>query len=284
VTSGAYGEHYATGNYGRLGQSGAGVFGASTDQTGVEGSSTNGRGVYGVSNNAAGVAGFSLTGKAGHFQGWGSRVAGASVYAENFSLTGIAGYFQNESDDATAVLVQRGTGDVLRAFYDNGTTWEYAIRVQRNGWTTLSVLELTGGADLSEQFDISEAANEAAPGMVVSIDPDNPGQLRVSEEAYDRKVAGIISGAGGVKPGMLMAQKGSEADGANPVALTGRVYCWADASYGRVEPGDMLTTSSTPGHAMKVADHQRAQGAVIGKAMGSLDEGTGLVLVLVSLQ
>jgi hypothetical protein len=148
------------------------------------------------------------------------------------------------------------------------------------------VLEITGGSDLSEQFDIRGMKEHLlpSPGMVVSIDPENPGDLMVSNKAYDRRVAGIISGAGGVQPGMLMGQKGSEANGANPVALTGRVYCLVDASNGSIEPGDLLTTSDTPGHAMKVSDYTRAQGAVIGKAMTSLEEGTGLVLMLVALQ
>ena len=97
-------------------------------------------------------------------------------------------------------------------------------------------------------------------------------------------MAGIISGAGGVKPGILLTQTGSEADGDYPVALTGRVYAWADASGGPIAPGDLLTTSDTPGHVMKVTDHARAQGAIIGKAMSSLDEGRDLVLVLVALQ
>jgi hypothetical protein len=66
--------------------------------------------------------------------------------------------------------------------------------------------------------------------------------------------------------------------------LTGRVYCWANASYGPIEPGDLLTTSDTPGHAMKVTDHAKAQGAIIGKAMTELKQGKGLVLVLVTLQ
>ncbi len=106
----------------------------------------------------------------------------------------------------------------------------------------------------------------------------------ISNKAYDRRVAGIISGAGGVKPGMLMGQKDSEADGGTPVALTGRVYAWADASASAIEPGDLLTTSDVVGHAMKVTDYEKAQGAIIGKAMSSLDKGKGLVLVLVTLQ
>ena len=58
---------------------------------------------------------------------------------------------------------------------------------------------------------------------------------------------------------MLMRQSGSAADGEHPVALTGRVYCWADASSNPVKPGDLLTTSDTPGHAMKVTDYAKAQ-------------------------
>ena len=80
------------------------------------------------------------------------------------------------------------------------------------------------------------------------------------------------------------AETGTEVDGRFPVALTGRVYVWVDASYGAVQPGDLLTTSDTPGHAMVVADHEQAQGAILGKAMTALPEGRGLVLVLVSLQ
>jgi hypothetical protein len=145
-------------------------------------------------------------------------------------------------------------------------------------------LQITGGSDLSEQFDIKADDIEIAPGLVVSIDPDQPGHLSVSDCAYDNKVAGIISGAGGIKPGMMMGQVGTEADGQHPVALSGRVYCWADTSAGAIQPGDLLTTSNRPGHAMKATDRGLAFGTTIGKAMTALDEGTGLVLVLVSLQ
>ena len=68
------------------------------------------------------------------------------------------------------------------------------------------------------------------------------------------------------------------------VALSGRVYVTADTSAGSIEPGDLLTTSSTAGRAMKAADHGQAQGAIIGKAMTPLTDGDGMVLVLVTLQ
>ncbi len=155
-----------------------------------------------------------------------------------------------------------------------------------DGRTRTESLEITGGSDLSERFNVrsGEKGFNVEPGMVVTIDPDRPGALLLSSKAYDKRVAGIISGAGGVKTGMLMGQKGSLADGELPVALTGRVYAWADATKQAIMPGDLLTTSKTPGHAMKVQDYQAAQGAIIGKAMNGLRHGKGLVLVLVSLQ
>jgi len=163
---------------------------------------------------------------------------------------------------------------------------EVSVRIYENGRLAAKVLEIIGGADLSEQFDVRKLSRNIPlePGMVVVIDPENPGALTLSDQAYDRRVAGIISGAGGVKPGMLMGQKGSMADGSQPVALTGRVYCWADTANGPIEPGDLLTTSGKPGHAMKVNDYTQAQGAILGKAMSSLKSGQGLILVLVSLQ
>jgi hypothetical protein len=120
--------------------------------------------------------------------------------------------------------------------------------------------------------------------MIVSIDPKNPGELVLARDPYDSKVAGIVSGPGGVKPGMLMGQKGTLADGKHPVALTGRVYCQVDASFGAIAPGDMITTSTTPGHGMKATNRDRAFGSIIGKAMTGLRDGKGLVLVLVNLQ
>jgi hypothetical protein len=148
-------------------------------------------------------------------------------------------------------------------------------------------LEITGGSDLSEQFDIAPLNDTGAiiaPGSVVCIDPQSPGALVVSSRAYDRTVAGVVSGAAGVKPGLLMGQRNTPADGRHPVALTGRVYVRCTSVNGSIEPGDLLTTSDIPGLAMKVTDHSRAHGAVIGKAMSRLGEPEGLVLVLVSLQ
>ncbi len=146
------------------------------------------------------------------------------------------------------------------------------------------VVEITGGADLSERFDLASECGPVAPGTVVSIDPANPGQLMCSASAYDATVAGVVSGAGGVDAGLVMGHQGTRADGAVAVALTGRVWTRCDATGGPIHPGDLLTTSGRPGCAMRVADPDRARGAILGKAMTALEHGTGLVLVLVSLQ
>jgi len=158
-----------------------------------------------------------------------------------------------------------------------------AEKLDVRGTAQVEVLKITGGSDLAEPFDI-EGAGMVDPGTVLVIDAENEGKLKIAHKAYDRLVAGVVSGAGGVNPGLLMGQEGTAANGASPVALTGRIYCQADASNGPIEPGDMLTTSEIPGHAMKVTDYDKAQGAILGKAMSSLEDGQGLVLILVTLQ
>jgi hypothetical protein len=69
-----------------------------------------------------------------------------------------------------------------------------------------------------------------------------------------------------------------------PIALLGKVYCKVDAQFGAIEVGGLLTTSTTPGHAMKADDPAKAFGAVIGKALRPLPEGRGLIPVLIALQ
>jgi hypothetical protein len=183
-------------------------------------------------------------------------------------------------------------GDVQLGSSNPGITnvalWNSASNSRMNLF--VKSLVVTGGADFAENFEVTNTLSgrgafqpKAEPGMVVSIDPAMPGKLTLSTQAYDHLVAGIISGAGGIRPGMTMSQD-NLVEGQFPVALSGRVYCWVDATQDAVEPGDLLTTSSTSGYAMKAADAVKAQGAIIGKAMTGLKEGKGLVLVLVTLQ
>ena len=138
------------------------------------------------------------------------------------------------------------------------------------------------GADCAEEFDV--ISNEIDPGTVMVLNRD--GILEPSSSAYDKRVAGIVSGAGDLRPGIIL-DKHKEQSGVNnriPIALMGKVNCKVDANYSSVEIGDLLTASPTLGHAMKAEDPYKAFGSVIGKALGSLKDGLGMIPVLVALQ
>jgi hypothetical protein len=140
---------------------------------------------------------------------------------------------------------------------------------------------LMTGADAAEDFDIADDAAGVSAGTVMVIDPN--GKLRESTMAYDRRVAGIISGAGDYHPGITLGSSVGSGP-RRPIALAGKVYCKADAAPGPICVGDLLTTSATPGHAMRVGEPHQALGAVIGKALQSLPAGQSLISVLVALQ
>ncbi len=177
-------------------------------------------------------------------------------------------------------------GSPGRALVDNsdhlvlnfGNDWGYTYV---HGRLKVGILEIAG-ADVAEKFPSSDGRVE--PGTVMEIDPDNPGQLRVTREAYSSRVAGVVSGAGDIPMGAVLGNLPGH-ENAPAIALSGRVWVRCDASQAAITPGDMLTTSDTPGHAMKAVDRNRSHGAVLGKAMSVLAKGEqGLVLVLVNLQ
>jgi hypothetical protein len=154
------------------------------------------------------------------------------------------------------------------------------VRVTIDGST--GDIALANG-DCAEFFDVADEARAAAlpAGAVVVLDHD--GKIRASREAYDDRVAGVLSGAEGFKPGLLLDFQAG-ASHRRPVALMGKVFCQTDADHGPVCAGDLLTTSPTPGHAMRVSDKRRALGAVLGKALAPLTEGKGLIPILVMLR
>jgi hypothetical protein len=135
-------------------------------------------------------------------------------------------------------------------------------------------------ADCAEEFEVCDGEG-IEPGVVLALGDE--GTLALAHHPYDGKVAGVVSGAGGLRPGIVL---GRSADARNrwPIALSGKVFCKVDADPSPVKVGDLLTTSSTPGHAMAARDHRRAFGAVIGKALAPLRSGKALIPILVALQ
>jgi hypothetical protein len=154
--------------------------------------------------------------------------------------------------------------------------------IKAEGDVTVGGDVLLSGADCAEQFDVSADAELPEPGTVVVLGDD--GGLAVSQEAYDRKVAGVVSGAGDYKHAIVLDKRPGPADGRVAVALAGKVYCNIDAGYAPIAVGDLLTTSPTPGHAMKATDPSRAHGSIIGKALQALDGDRALIPILVALQ
>ena len=134
-------------------------------------------------------------------------------------------------------------------------------------------------ADCAEEF-ISLSGNVEA-GTVMVLNEE--GSVQPSHQAYDKKAPGVISGAGGYRPGIVLGRDESRSNRI-PIALIGKVYCKVDANYSSIAVGDLLTTSATPGHAMKAADPLKAFGAVIGKALRPLNAGKGLIPILIALQ
>jgi len=262
--------------------SGGGLFG----QVGVSGESGSlfGIGVQGSSPSGTGVRGSSSSGFAGYFDGLVEVRSDSTIQRPHLRLNETQDgdfarlEFRTASHPYWHIAVGGGAANQMN-FY-NSTNGD-VMSLTEDGTLFTKVITIIGGSDIAEPFQMSE--ENLPKGAVVVIDDERPGHLKLSSEPYDLRVAGVISGANGVNPGLSLSQEGV-LEGDQPVALSGRVYVQADSAFGAIKPGDQLTTSATPGHAMKVTERDRAQGAILGKAMSELEDGRGLVLVLVTLQ
>jgi hypothetical protein len=157
---------------------------------------------------------------------------------------------------------------------DTTGTWKVVMQLTPDGDVQLV------NADCAEDFNIS-GGELVEPGTVMVLGDQDT--LKPSEHAYDKRVAGVISGAGNCKPAIVMDKQPSQGN-RSPVALLGKAFCKVDARYGSIEVGDLLSTSDTPGHAMKATDPLKAFGSVVGKALRPLREGQGLIPILIALQ
>lgn len=261
---------------GVLGMGHTGVQGESDTGPGVLGTSQQAEGVRGQTTSAtsAAVAGFSTGGYEGVHGETTATNGSAAVGAIN---NGTGPAFYGISQQAEGVRGQTGSATAAAVSGINTGTGPAGF-FQGNVVVTGDV-QLTG-ADCAEQFDAAQAA-WLEPGTVVVI--DERGALAECGEAYDRKVAGVVSGAGECRPGVIL-DAGPSRKGRVPVALVGKAYCKVDAGLAPIEVGDLLTTSGTPGHAMKATDANKAFGAVIGKALRPQRQGQGLIPILIALQ
>jgi hypothetical protein len=258
----------ATGVFGTsIRPTGSGVLGRNDAEggVGVSGTSANGTGIVGVGGhngvigrtNSAKDAGVNGTNGGNGLGVFGGSVGGSGVEGHSTNGTGVVGFSQQG-------LAGRFLGNV-----------EVTGNLHMNSPTGDIVL-----GDVAEGFS-AQGGEIIEPGTVVVL--NQFGLVRPGDEAYDKKVAGVVSGAGDYRPAIVLDQRCSQ-DSRLPVALMGKVCCKVDAQYAPIEVGDLLTSSPTRGHAMKAADPLKSFGSVIGKALCSLDAGQGMIPILVALQ
>jgi hypothetical protein len=282
------------GVYGKGFSGNCGVFGESTTGPGVAGKS-EGPGVIGTSTKWIGVYGETAGIENGPAGVWGEhKGAGTGVKAVSKDGAGLAAY--STSSEAIHAETQSPGTAAIAAYNLNPAGTGAAIFAKKEGsqghagffdgnvWVSgeISVGKdiILANADCAEDFDIADA-DLIEPGTVMVVGEE--GALHQSHQAYDKRVAGVISGAGDYKPGIVLDKQQSQRN-RKPIALLGKVYCKVDAGHAPIEVGDLLTTSALAGHAMKATDPLKAFGAVIGKALRPLREGQGLIPILIALQ
>jgi hypothetical protein len=244
---------------------------------GVVGESETGIGVVGKSVRFAAIWGQSKekTGVFGKSDEWigtqGESISGAGVFGHSVDSVGVSA----GSDKGIGLFATAKT-----------TAGQFIGNVEVKG-----NVEVTGdiklvNADCAEDFDVVDSELKSVEAGTVMV-LNEMGSLQPSYQEYDKKVAGIVSGASGYKPGLILDRRDEQSQNKKdrlPIALMGKVYCKVDARNSSIEMGDLLTTSPTKGFAMKAEDPTKAFGAVIGKALGSIKEGMGMIPVLVALQ
>ena len=192
------------------------------------------------------------------------------ILGQTYSANGTAGLFANV---AGGNILLGGIGQPEKTvFRVDGTG-----RVYADGGFQAS------GADFAEAMAVKGSRTSYVAGDLLVIDPSANRRLSLAQQPYSTLVAGIYS----TKPGMLASNHGLNEPVANnevPLGVVGVVPCKVSAENGPIIVGDLLVTSTTPGHAMKGTDRNRMLGAVVGKALEPLPRGTGVIQVLVTLQ
>jgi hypothetical protein len=142
-------------------------------------------------------------------------------------------------------------------------------------------IELSG-ADCAEDFDVEAGT---APGALLFS--TQAGRCERAPTRTTRGSRALCRGraTGGHASGSIATRRRPTPGAVRaPVALAGKVFCLVDTDTAPIDAGDLLTTSATVGHAMRATNRDRSFGAVLGKSLGTLAQGKGLVPVLVALQ
>ena len=255
-------------------------------------SSSAGAGILGVS--VANEGGYGVLGSLNSAGGGGGGVLGVTQATSGFS-TGIRGNANAPSGGAVAIYggtvqprshcraVHLIVQAVLISIGGAGSLYANVFRVDGTGRVFADGGFQPNGADFAESMVVVGDPHKYAPGDLLEIDSRGDRRLALAQNAYSTLVAGIYS----TKPGMLGSTRKIDAESAIdevPLAVVGIVPCKVTTENGPIKAGDLLVTSSLPGHAMKGTDKSKMLGAVVGKALQSIETGTGIIQVLVTLQ
>lgn len=207
------------------------------------------------------------------FQGW--TLSGNEVNGGSLGLASTDGGSVGIGTASPGAMLEVNGNIKLTA--NSGASFTFADgTVQSTAWTG----SLCGG-DYAESVNVFGDRTRYEPGDVLVLSNDNSSDVAKSTQTYSTSVAGIYS----TKPGLIgRRQHGVKSDMEIPMAMVGIVPTKVSTENGPIKRGDLLVTSSTEGYAMKGTDHSRMLGAIVGKAMGSIESGRGVIEVLVSLQ
>jgi hypothetical protein len=203
----------------------------------------------------------------------------AALQVENGPAAGEAAWLYNRSSANADAVVRAlkhpsAPGNFFRCTNYDGKTATDKCHIDANG-------VFIAGSDFAEALPARGGKSEFEPGDVLVMNGDAAGSVERSSRPYDERVIGIYS----TRPAVLGADKGGETrvdPDDVPVAITGIVPTRVTSENGTIRPGDLLTTSSTPGYAMKATMHP--PGTIVGKALEKLDRAKGTIRVLVLMR
>ena len=201
----------------------------------------------------------------------GASFTGTLVFDAASSTYPASTYIDESNNFTLAGNVKLTAGSGASMTYQDGS-------VQTVAWNGV-----LGGGDYAESVDVSGDRAQYEPGDVLVIDPSAEGKFLRSSQPYSTAVMGIYSTNPGVV-GRRQTTDKSHMKAEVPMAMVGVVPTKVNTEGGAIKPGDLLVTSSTPGYAMRGSDRSQLTGAIIGKALGHLDAGKGVIEVAVSIQ
>jgi hypothetical protein len=181
-------------------------------------------------------------------------------------------FFPGGADLAEYITVSERVepGDVVEIDPQNPKSYHKA----RGPYSPLvaGVISTAPGVVLGGKLSAGRPLPRPLPDTERGVLPPSPPSPLPSEGEGSRGVRGLGKGAGGL---------GLEPRERPLLALLGRVPVKATTENGPIRPGDLLTSASKPGYAMRCESPKLCEGALLGKALEPLAQGSGLITMLI---